>query len=339
MKDTRSSTATRPSDAAAEYTRSAGRSVPAHYGDPAAEYAALKGGAATVERPQTVLRLTGKDPVGMLDAILTNDVPKESNRGVYALLLDPKGRIQADLRVLKGGKDVLILVEPEGTAAAKEILGRYAPFSRVKLDEPDDWGVLGLYGPQAGELLGNPKLAEHETSEIILNGATLLNVGVAAPVPGYDLIGPAQALRGAREYLIDHGAAPAGINAHETIRVETATPRFGSDITSKNFPAEAGILDRAVSFAKGCYPGQETVARMHYRGHPNRTLYRLKAEGKSPSPGSPILQNEKQVGRVTSVAPLQVEGKTLVLGYLHRNADMESLLTADDATVVPLSPS
>ncbi|MGH3106014.1 MAG: YgfZ/GcvT domain-containing protein, partial [Rubrobacteraceae bacterium] len=104
-------------------------------------------------------------------------------------------------------------------------------------------------------------------------------------------------------------------------RIEAGVPRFGSDITPENFPAEAGILERAVSFEKGCYPGQETVARMHYRGHPNRELHRFVVEGTPPGSGAEIAQSGRQVGWITSVAPLPVDGKILALGYLHRNAD------------------
>lgn len=278
----------------------------------------------------------------MLNAILTNDVPKESHQGIYAALLDPKGRIQTDLRVLKAGEALLIITEPEGSEAAQTILGRYAPFSRVTVEDlsgPEaPWAVLGLYGPQASGLLGGPELAEHETRTIDVGGASLLVAGVRHPVPGYDLICPVDELQEARKHLIKRGASPAGINAYEAARIEAGTPRFGLDITPENFPAEAGILERAVSFAKGCYPGQETVARMHYRGHPNRALHRLIVEGTPPKPNTPILQNDKQVGRITSVAPLPVNGQILSLGYLHRNADLDKELSAGEAKISLLVP-
>lgn len=335
MEKLGSSTSKDRSYAKAEYTHFARRPVPGYYGDPATEYVALKDGTATTERPQTILRLTGKDPVGMLNAILTNDVPKANRQGVYALLLDPKGRIQTDLRALKGGEDILVVTEPEGVEAVRDILGRYAPFSRVKLDEPD-WSVLGLYGSRASELLGESNLKEHETAEVEIGGTSVLVVGVRHPVPGYDLLGPAEIVHKVREHLVAEGAMAVGLQAYETLRVETGTPRFGADITPENFPAEAGILDRAVSFAKGCYPGQETVARMHYRGHPNRALHRLVIEGKPPQPGAPIHQNGKQVGKITSIAPLPVNGQTLALGYLHRNANLEEVLKAGETLVAPL---
>ncbi len=307
-----------------------------------AGYEALKNGAALVDRSdRSVLRLTGRDPVSMLDAVLTNQVSKEPNLGIYATLLSPKGKIQADLRVLKSGREVLVDTEPEGADAAREILGRYAPFSRVKLEDlsagGETWGVLGLYGPRARTLLDGLRLAEHESAEIEVGGERVLAAGVAVPMSGFDMLAPVDELRATRDYLLQAGAVLAGSDAYETARVEMGTPRFGSDITKENFPAEAGILERAVSFSKGCYPGQETVARMHYRGHPNCTLHRLVVEGSSPTPDTPIFQNEKQVGWITSVAPLPVGGRQLVLAYLSRNADLDDALLAGDAKLRPVA--
>ncbi len=290
---------------------------------------------------RTILRLTGKDPLGMLNAILTNEVPKDGACGVYGLLLNPKGRIQADLRVLKSAGNLLIDTEPEGAAATTELLGRYGPFSRVTLEDLSEadppWGILGLYGPRAGDLLDGLELAEHESAWIDLGGTRVLAAGVRVPVPGYDLLGPAHALRASREYLAGRGAVPVRLQAYEAARIAAGIPRFGADITPENFPAEAGILERAVSFEKGCYPGQETVARMHYRGHPNRTLHRLLVEGPPPAPGTEIVQGEKKVGRLTSIAPLPVNGETFALGYLSRHADTQGALHAGDATLAWLS--
>jgi len=317
-------------------------------------YAALREDAAFVDRSdRKLLRLTGKDPIGMLNAVLTNDVPTHEDRGIYAMLLDPKGRIQTDLRVVKAGDETLIDTEPEGAEAAKEILTRYARFSRVKLEELSDWEVLGLYGPRATRLLGNPDLAEHQATRVEIGGASVLVVGVAVPVSGYDLIGPPEALAAAREHLIETGATSAGTDAYETARIEAGVPRFGADITPENFPGESeNSLERAVSFGKGCYPGQETVARMRYRGSPNKKLYRFELEPGSmepPEADDEILQDGKNlvslissldvVGWLTSIAPLQVDGKVYALGYLARKADLYAPMRAEDAKVLASKPA
>jgi tRNA-modifying protein YgfZ len=317
-------------------------------------YAALRESAAFVDRSdRKLLRLTGKDPIGMLNAVLTNDVPTHEDRGIYAMLLDPKGRIQTDLRVVKAGDETLIDTEPEGAEAAKEILARYAPFSRVKLEALSDWEVLGLYGPRATGLLGNPELDEHETTRAEIGGVSVLVVGVAVPVSGYDLIGPPEALAAARKQLIEAGASSAGADAYETARIEAGVPCFGADITSENFPGESeNSLERAVSFGKGCYPGQETVARMRYRGSPNKKLYRFELEPGSmepPEAHDEILQEGKKlagpissvnvVGWLTSIAPLQVEGKVYALGFLARKADLHAPLRAEDVKVLASKPA
>src|SRR3712207_420649 len=167
-------------------------------------HAAFEEGSALVDLSRRiVLRLTGKDPLGMLNAVLTNEVPRDEACGVYALLLTPKGRIQADLRVLRSAGDVLIDTEPEGAAATKQLLGRYAPFSRVTLvdlsEADQSWGILGLYGPRAGELLDGLELGEHACAWIDPGGARVLAAGVEVPVPGYDLLRPAAGARAASD--------------------------------------------------------------------------------------------------------------------------------------------
>ncbi|HEX2740849.1 MAG TPA: hypothetical protein VHM69_10395 [Rubrobacter sp.] len=311
-------------------------------------YTALSESAALVEFPQpTILRLTGKDPVGMLAAVLTNEIPPGERIGVYAALLNPKGRVQTDLRVSKNGDEILVDTGPEGAAAAKEILGRYAPFSRVKMEDlssgDDAWGMLGLYGPQAKELIGAPDLTEHETATITVGESQVLVAGVARPVGGYDLICPSSTLDAIRDHLLETGATLANQEDYETARISTGIPRFGVDVTPDNFPGESdNFLQRTVSFGKGCYPGQETVARMHYRGSPNKKLYRFELEPGSTEPpeaGDEIFQGEDTVGFLTSIAPLQVDGKSYALGYLTRKADPDSPMSAEKATVLSTSPA
>ncbi len=306
--------------------------------DPA--HAALQEGAALVERTgRGLLRLTGKDPVGMLNAILTNSVPQNAHLGVYALLLNPKGRVQSDLRVLKFGEDILVDTEPEGADAAREILGRYAPFSRVKLEDLwEGWSVLGLYGPGADDLLEGLDLAEHQTTEVEIGGGTLLIAGVAAPVPGYDLLGPSETVARARESLIELGGIPANLDAYETARIEAGVPRMGAELDDSVIPAEAGVVERAVSFTKGCYPGQEPVARLHHRGHANRGLRVLELEGSSvPEYDAEVRLGEKVVGRVTSAVR---EGDGVVaLAYVRVEVPDDAELTVGGtrARVAPLS--
>ena len=314
-------------------------------------YAAMREGVALVDRQErSLLRLAGKDPAGMLNAVLTNEVPAQEDHGAYAMLLNPKGRVQTDLRAVKTRDEILVDTEPEGAEATAEILGRYAPFSRVKLERLPDWKVLGLYGPRAAELLERPDLAEHRTKQVEIDGIPVLVVGVAVPAVGYDLIASSDTLDEIRGLLIGRGAVPADHAAYETARIAAGIPRFGTDITPDNFPGESkNVLERAVSFGKGCYPGQETVARMHYRGSPNKRLYRFElepAQAGKPEVGDEILQGEKGtvdpassgvVGRLTSVAPLPINDRTYALGYLSRKADPEAPMRSEDAQVIAVT--
>jgi len=318
-----------------------------------AGYAALREGAAVVDRSdRRIFRLSGKDPVGMLNAILTNDVPAHGNVGTYAMLLNPKGRVQTDLRVVKADGEILVDTEPDGAEAAQEILGRYAPFSRVRLEELPDWEILGFYGPDAQSISAvGLNLAEHESKEVENSDQRLLTVGVATPIPGLDHLGPADAVRAIRERLIERGAVLADHDAYETARVAAGVPCFGADITPENFPGESeNALARAVNFRKGCYPGQETVARMHYRGSPNKMLYRFElgpGQTQPPEVGDEILQGEnglagpissiEVVGWLTSVAPLPVDGKVYALGYLARKADLEAPMRTEDEKVLAVT--
>jgi tRNA-modifying protein YgfZ len=167
------------------------------------------------------------------------------------------------------------------------------------------------------------------------------------------MIGPPEDLAAVRGYLNETGATTVSADAYETARIEAGVPRFGADITPENFPGESkNSLKRAISFEKGCYPGQETVARMHYRGSPNKRLYRFELEQGSTEPpeaGDEILQGERKlVGRVSSVdvvgwlssvAPLPVDGKIYTLGYLARKADLEVPMNAQDARVLGVEPA
>ncbi|MGI8650639.1 MAG: YgfZ/GcvT domain-containing protein [Rubrobacter sp.] len=278
-----------------------------------------------------ILRLSKKgragDPSGMLDAILTTDLPKDANSGTYALLLNPKGRILTDLTVLKDGEDLLAVVETEGAEAATETLRRYAPFSRVKIEETS-LVVLGVFGPEAGSVL--PVFpAENASSRVEIGGCDTLVYGVSLPATGVGIIAEAQDSSGITEFLSHSGAEVMSEEHYETARIHRATPKFGADITQESFPAEALLEERAVDFKKGCYPGQETVARMHYRGQPNKFLHRFIVEGEA-RPGASILQEDKAAGYLTSVAPLTVDGKIYALGYLKRRADVAGELIAGD---------
>ncbi len=140
-------------------------------------------------------------------------------------------------------------------------------------DVTEKRAILSLIGPRSAEIAGAPPLPEHACEALSVGGVDCLAVGTAV---GIDLIAAAGDAERLRAALTDAGAVEVGAEAAEILRIEAGTPRFGAEMGAETMPAEAGIVEDAVSFTKGCYIGQETVARLHYKGKPNRHLRGLR---------------------------------------------------------------
>ena len=155
---------------------------------------------------------------------------------------------------------------------------------------------------------------------------------------GVDLIGPVDRSQELRGRLLDAGAREVSPQAAEIVRIESGRPRHGVDMTDDNLPAEAGIVERAVSFTKGCYVGQEPVARMHYKGHPNRHLRGLRLTAAA-EPGAPVQAGGREMGRITSAALSPALGP-VALALIRREVAPGDVVTVGpqkaDASVVEL---
>jgi len=222
---------------------------------------------------------------------VTNDVESlDPGSGCYAALLDHKGKLRADMRVLALAPDRLLVdADAAGRAVLAHTFTTYSLGRDVRItDLTDERTVLSLIGPGARQRLDvGPPETEHASVE----GAHGLYVATDL---GVDVITDADRLDAAREL------APAvSEEAAEGVRIESGRPRLGMDMGSNTIPQEAGLNDRAVSFTKGCYVGQETVARLHYRGKPNRHLRGLELS-QPVEHGVPIVLGEKEVGTVGS---------------------------------------
>jgi folate-binding protein YgfZ len=265
-----------------------------------AAYRALTEGVALVDRSERgKLALTGPQAAAFLDAQVTNAVDGlEPGTGRYAALLTNKGKMLADLRVLH-----LAPPEPElwldteraalqtlFDALRRGIVGWQAELHKRTLQQ----GLLSLVGPRARALAGAEDLTtEHASRRAELGGAA---VTLVATDLGVDAICAAEDLPAVRGAL---DAPEVGEAAAEVVRVESGRPRYGVDLDDTVIPEEAGLNERAVSFAKGCYIGQETVARLHYKGRPNRHLRGLLLSAPVP-PGTPLRAGTGEVGRVGS---------------------------------------
>jgi tRNA-modifying protein YgfZ len=263
-----------------------------------AQYRQLREECGVVDRSSRgKLLVTGSEAAEYLQGQLTNDIEAlEPGEGCYAALLDRKGHMQADMRVLVvDGEKIWIDTEPEATAAARRHLEMYKIGRDTDLhDAGDERAIVSLIGPRSVELAGSAPLPEHCHEEIAIDGIECHAVGTAL---GIDLIPHAEGRERLIAALAAAGAPAVDPAAAEIVRIESGVPRFGSEMDTATMPAEAGIVAAAVNFEKGCYIGQETVARLHYKGKPNRHLRGLRLSAPA-SPGATLSLGEKEVGKL-----------------------------------------
>ena len=241
----------------------------------------------------------GAEAAAYLQRMLSNDVEAlDSGESCEALLLTAKGRVVAPLRVLRrADNDFLLLTEPDlaETVRAHLVRMRFAAKVEVELESHASYVLLVAGAPPAGV----DALATADYGE-----------------PGWEVLDtpePADAEALSEEQL-------------ELLRIQAGTPRFGREIDDRVLPAEAGLVDRAVSFTKGCYPGQEPVARLHYRGRANRGLRVLLIEGDElPDYDADLELDGKSVGRVTSAVRRPDDG-VLALAYVRREVPQGATL-------------
>ncbi|HEV2790320.1 MAG TPA: folate-binding protein, partial [Solirubrobacterales bacterium] len=286
-----------------------------------AQYRQLREECGLVDRSERgKLIVSGPEAAEYLQGQLTNDVEAlEPGGGLYAVLLDRKGHMQADMRVLRPGEgpDLWLDLEPEGLEAARRHLQTYKIGREVDVaDATDERSLLSLIGPRAAEIAGAAPLPENACEAVTVGGAECLAVGTAA---GIDLFVPTAERERAREALLSAGAVEVSPEAVEILRIEAGRPRFGAEMGTTTMPAEAGIVEDAVSFTKGCYIGQETVARLHYKGKPNRHLRGLRLSAPA-RPGVGLRLGEKEVGTLGGAAVSPALGP-IGLAILRREAE------------------
>ncbi|MDX6609914.1 MAG: hypothetical protein QOF85_1839 [Solirubrobacterales bacterium] len=265
------------------------------------------------------LVLKGSEAAEYLQGQLTNDIEALApGEGCYAALLDRKGHMQADMRVLRLADDeIWIDTEPEALGAARRHLEMYKIGREVVLEDvSEERSILSLIGSRSVELAGSRALAERASEPVSIDGVECLAVGTAF---GIDLIAVATDSERLRAALAAAGAPEVSPEAVEILRVEAGAPRFGSEMDTATMPTEAGIVEAAVNFEKGCYIGQETVARLHYKGKPNRHLRGLRLSAPA-LPGETLSLAEKEVGKLggSCVSPLH---GPIALAIVRREAE------------------
>ena len=269
--------------------------------DPIGDYLALRREAGAVWLPRDFLRVHGPDTVRYLQGQLSQDVAGLAVGGsADSLLLQPQGKVDALVRVTRTGAEEMVIDVDGGFGEAVE--ARLARFKlRVKAEiEPLAWRCLAIRGPQAHDVQAAG--------------------GIVVPadwpgLPGVDVLGESP--------VVPDGVRLCGLDAWEAVRIEAGIPAMGSELTDRTIPAEAGVVERTVSFTKGCYTGQELVARIDSRGGnvPRRLRGVLVARNVLPPVGATVVAGGKEVGSLTSVAESLDRRAPVALAYVRREVE------------------
>jgi folate-binding protein YgfZ len=334
--------------------------IVATFGEPQAEYAAVRKAAGMIDWSQRgLLEITGKDRHAFLNNLLTNQTwskadkkPLPAGKGVYAFLLNLKGRVVCDLNVLEFADRTLLDVDRRLLAGVAELLGKYHFTEQVTVtNRSEDLYTIALHGPGAAEVLGLSGL-DHELATLattIAGRQAYVWRDDLTGAPGYHLaLSRTDVAAVWQTLLAQHGTSsdlgkrklrPIGWAMFNALRIEAGRPLFGIDFDGQPvqtafpgkagretetdspgvLPAETGLLERAVSFTKGCYLGQEVVARMQARNQVARKIVGIRLETDAlPFAGEPVYDaDQNQVGAVTSStnSPL-LSGQAICLAFV-----------------------
>lgn len=299
------------------------------------QYLAVRRSAGLIDRSsQGKIALTGSDRASFLHGLLTNDIlALGAGTGCYAAYLTPQGRMIADLRVIEIGDRILLDVPPSVGALLAQRLDESIFSEHVQVtDVTGLLGELGIHGPEAPSVIqrslgvqadglksfdqyGNMRTEFRRAEVIIVRDDSLGEIG-------FDLYVERARTIELEAVLRESGAVACSAETAEVLRVEAGRPLFGTDMTSATIPLEAGIENRAISFSKGCYVGQEIVVRILHRGHGRiaRKLVGLVVDGTEvPAAGAALYAASQQIGEVTSAVQSPAIEAPIALGYVPRD--------------------
>jgi len=273
--------------------------------DLAAQYDALRTAVGSVELARDVIEVAGPEALEYLQGQLSQDVfALALGDAALSFLLEPQGKVVALLRVTRTAADAFVLDTDGGYGAALiERLSRFKLRTKVTIEERE-WRCVALRGPDAHEITTPNGDDADSHAELVLPCDW-------PGLPGVDLLGP--------DVTVPTGVERAD-DAYEAVRIEAGVPRMGAELTERTIPEETGVVGRAVSFTKGCYTGQELVARIDSRG--GNVARRLRGvvieggDGAAPPTGTKLTREGNDIGEVTSVAARP--GGAVALGYVRR---------------------
>jgi folate-binding protein YgfZ len=321
------------------------------YADVPAEYTALRESAAALDFSfRGRLCLTGADRVRFLNGQVTNNVKDlRAGEGCYAALVTAKGKLQSDLNIYSLPNELLLDFEPGLSAAVAERLEKFIIADDVQVvDAALYYGLLSVQGPKAEAAVRSLALAaeipdapfQFTTAKDDTLGEIYLMNQPRLGTSGFDLFVPLASLGAVFDKLIaaarQAGGRACGWRALEIARIESGISRFGVDMDESNLASEAGIDERAISYSKGCYIGQEVIARIRTYGQVAKSLrgLRLADDLKSlPLKGDKLFHGDKEIGYITSATASPALKANVALGYVRREAnEIGTELTLRSAT-------
>ncbi|MHB1834989.1 MAG: CAF17-like 4Fe-4S cluster assembly/insertion protein YgfZ [Solirubrobacteraceae bacterium] len=285
-----------------------------------ADYTVVTEGCGLVDRSERgKLALTGPDAKGFLQGQVTNDVEAlHPGTGCYAAFLTPKGKMLGDIRILDAGDQLLLDTERVALQELFNMVRRFSVGYDVELHKRTlQNGLLSLIGPRSGEVADVSGLPAAEDSHSETQVGPIHARAIRTQL-GIDLLCEAADTAALATELESRGAEPVSEAAADCVRIESGRPRYGIDLDDTVIPQEADLNQRAVSFTKGCYVGQETVARLYYRGKPNRRLRGLRLAEPAWT-GAEITFGDRTVGRLGSVSESPALG-AIALALVRREA-------------------
>ena len=306
------------------------------YGDWLAEHRAFIETAGVIDlSARGRVCLLGADRLRFLHGQVTNDVNKlEVGQGCYAAIISGKGRMQADLNIFRLQDEVLLDFEPGLTATIIERLEKYIIADDVQVVDVDPhYGLLSVQGPKSAEVVARLELGEPVPEKplnfVKVADATLGDIYVVnhprLGSAGFDLFVPVAALGAVADKLVlaakQSGGCACGWTAFDAARIEAGVPRFGVDMDETNLPPEAGLEAKAVSYNKGCYIGQEVIARIRTYGQVAKALRGLKLSGGLPSRGDKLVKDGKEVGYITSALHSPKLNEPIALAYVRKECN------------------
>jgi folate-binding protein YgfZ len=297
---------------------------------PTSEYATITERCGLLDRSERgKLAVSGSGAKEFLQGQVTNDVESLTpGAGCYAAFLTPKGKMLGDVRILDAGEELLLDTERVSLQELFNMIRHFSIGFDAQLHKRTlERGLLSLIGPEADAVCGADQLPETEHAHLTMDVGGVPVRAIRTDV-GIDLRCAASDCDALRDRLLARGTVEVSEAAVECLRVEHGRPRYGIDLDDSVIPQEAGLNERAVSFTKGCYVGQETVARLHYRGKPNRHLRGLRLSGPAVS-GDEVRYGERQVGRLGSVVDSPRFG-WIALALVRREAPVGSRVSVGD---------